>query len=239
MINMSKFDELMKQPLPSKSRMITESEELDDVALDEDLGEANDSALDTVDEMLDDDIEALADALGIDEDDLGEDDYVDDEDDTDLNPEEEMHADDLMSIAATTVLIDDQLNNDEKEDFVANDASTAVAEGFMTDSDVNQMAYDLGLVQESNYPTPMLIRLDAEAKKKQLYALAVNICAAAKNDPDYVKLKKIMKVRKVLRAKLDKKFHNQAIKRMKVYFMRLKKSKSEALSKIGNKMSGK
>ena len=98
------------------------------------------------------------------------------------------------------------------------------------------MAYNLNLIQENSYNKPMLIRLDAESKKKQLYALAVNVCAAAKNDPDYIKLKKVMKARKILRAKLDRKFHSQAVKRMKIYFARLRRSKSNVLSKIGHKM---
>lgn len=236
---MSTFDEIMKQPLPSKRSYM---ESADDLDTDDTFGiedEAETSALDAEDEMMDDEVDALADELNVDDEDVSEDDLADGEDEVDLSPEEEMHADDLMSVAATTVLVDEEMNDDEKEEFIANDAETAVAEGFMTDSDVNLMAYNLGLVQENNYNKPMIIRLDAEAKKKQLYALAVNVSAAAKNDPDYVKLKKIMRVRKVLRAKLDRKYHSVAIKRMKIYFARLRRSKSQALNKLGHKMDNK
>ena len=90
---------------------------------------------------------------------------------------------------------------------------------------------------EAKYNKPMMIRLDAESKKKQLYALAINVCAAANNDADYRKLKKLMKFRKVLRAKLDRKYHTQAVKRMKIYFNRLRKSKSPVLNKIADKVS--
>ena len=108
---MSNFDDLLKQPLPSK-RYMTESTDLDD---------AEDSANDIADEMFDDDIEKLEDELGdIGDEDISDEDLLDgDEDETELDPEEEMHADDMMSIAATPILVDDELNTEEKEDFVS------------------------------------------------------------------------------------------------------------------------
>ena len=113
-------------------------------------------------------------------------------------------------------------------------------EGFLTDADVNMITEsymsDDDYFSEAKYNKPMMIRLDAESKKKQLYALAINVCAAANNDGDYRKLKKLMRLRKILRAKLDKKYHGQAIKRMKVYFNRLRKSKSPVLSNIAKKV---
>ena len=161
----------------------------------------------------------------------------DGENEVDLSPEEEIQADDMMSVAATTMLVNDELNVDEKAEFVQTQGETAVIEGFMTETDVNEIALESGLVQEGKYTNKMIIRLDAESKKKQLYALAVNVSAAAHHDPDYVKLKKVMKMRKILRAKLDRKYHAEATKRMRIYFNRLKKSKAPALSKIGHKFS--
>jgi hypothetical protein len=159
----------------------------------------------------------------------------DDEDEVSLSSDEEMKADDMMNVAATTLLVNDELGVEEKVAFVQNEAETAVAEGFMTDADVNEMSSGLGLVQENSYNKKMIIRLDAASKKKQLYALAVNVSAAAHGDPDYRKLKKVMKMRKVLREKLDRKYKGEATKRMKVYFNRLKHSKSNTLAGIGNK----
>ena len=154
-----------------------------------------------------------------------------------LDPEEEIKADNMMSMAATTLLLNDEMNAQEKADFVQNDAEvrTAINEGFMTDSDVAMLAESSGLVTEGKYNKKMIIRLDAEAKKKQLYALAVNVTAAAKHDPDYMKLKKVMKMRKILRTKLERKYHAEATKRMRIYFKRLNRSSSSALSKIGKK----
>ena len=105
----------------------------------------------------------------------------------------------------------------------------------MTEADINELAAECGLMTEARYTNKMIIRLDAESKKKQLYALAVNVSAAAHNDPDYIKLKKVMKMRKILRAKLERKYHSEATKRMKVYYNRLKNSKSNTLRKIGSK----
>ena len=162
---------------------------------------------------------------------------IDDENEVDLSPEEEIQADDMMSIAATTMLVNDELNAEERAEFVQTHGETAVNEGFMSAVDVNELAMEAGLVQEGKYTNKMIIRLDAESKKKQLYALAVNVSAAAHGDPDYVKLKKVMKMRKILRAKLDRKYHAEATKRMKIYFARLRKSKAPALAKIGEKFS--
>ena len=185
------------------------------------------------DDMSDEELERLDSELSRD----ALDNIVDNEREVDLTPEEEINADDMMSIAATTLLVNDELNAEEKAQFVESEGQIAVNEGFMTSTDVNSIAMESGLVQEAKYTNKMIIRLDAESKKKQLYALAVNVSAAAHNDPDYHKLKKVMKMRKILRAKLERKYHGEATKRMKVYFNRLRRSKSNSLSKIGDKYS--
>lgn len=194
------------------------------------------SSLDDLDNLDDEDLAELDRELS------GElEDEIDSEPEEELDSDAEMDADDMMSMAATTLLVNDELSSDEKKDFIANDADTAIREGFMTDADVNMIAesVEYNYFSEAKYNKPMLIRLDAESKKKQLYALAINVSAAANNDPDYRKLKKLMKLRKILRAKLAKKYHSSAIKRMKVYFNRLKKSKSPVLSNIAKKVEEK
>lgn len=200
------------------------TDDIDDIATGDDE--------DDIDSLSEEELAALDKELGDD----ALDSVVDDEEEVTLSADEEMKADDMMNIAATSLLVNDELNAEEKANFVSTEAVVAVAEGFMTDSDVNQMSSDLGLVQENNYNKKMIIRLDAESKKKQLYALAVNVSAAAHGDPDYYKLKKVMKMRKILRAKLEQKYKGEATKRMRIYFNRLKRSKSNTLSNIGNKV---
>ena len=292
---MSRIEELLSRPLPSKSNYFFEGDDLDKYSNiddqfvqadgvepnkqyqedDDEYGYNDDEAEDafsgryssfgsddsddydnTSDDVGTDDISDLSsidDVDNLDDDDLAEldrelsgelDDEINgaDDDEEELDSDAEMEADDMMSMAATTLLVNDELNSDEKRDFVENEADTAIREGFMTDADVNMIieSYsedDDNYFSEAKYNKPMMIRLDAESKKKQLYALAINVCAAANNDADYRKLKKLMKFRKVLRAKLDRKYHTQAVKRMKIYFNRLRKSKSPVLNKIADKVS--
>ena len=151
-----------------------------------------------------------------------------------------MEADDMMSTAATTIVVNDELNAQEKAEFLesAEQLQIAVNEGLLLESDLDDLMYDLGMVTEGkNYNKKMLIRLDKKSKMKQLYSLAVNVSACAHHDPDFIKLKKVLRVRKQLRAKLRKKYHAEAMKRMKVYYKRLTSSKSSVLSNIGKKLS--
>lgn len=211
---------------------------------DVDVGDAADAASDAEDDEDDDDFdpddlddEALAeldaelsddqlDALN-DEDEKGE---------VELSPEEEQDADDMMGVAATTVLIKDEMNKDEQKKFIEStaDVQAAINEGLLLESDINEMAAELGLFTEKkNYNKKMIIRLDKESKKKQLFALAVNVSAAAHNDPDYRKLKKVNRMRKILRSKLVRKYKSEANKRMKIYFRKLTTSSSGPLAAIG------
>lgn len=163
---------------------------------------------------------------------------LDDEDsEVTLTPDEEQEADDMMGVAATTVLINSEMNKDEKEKFIesAPDVQAAINEGLLLESDVDDIAVGIGLVNEAgnNYNKKMIIRLDKEAKQKQLYAIAVNVSAAAHHDPDYAKLKKLNAMRKIIRQKLNTKYHSEATKRMKVYYKRLVSSNSAPLKQIG------
>ena len=251
---MSKFTDALNSPLPSQinsDAIVTESEELENVDAEQDVDTEGCEGADCEETECDDDIEDINDDEGFDPDNLSDEELAnldaelgndalnsvagEDEGEVKLSPEEEIEADDMMSVAATTMLVRDEMNVEERANFIQNEARTAVNEGFMTESDVNELANEIGLVQEANYNRKMIIRLDAESKKKQLYALAINVSAAAHNDPDYIKLKKVMKMRKILRAKLERKYHAEATKRMKVYYARLRRSKSESLSKVGNK----
>jgi len=217
------------------------SEELDDLAAPAgDDSQVNMDDIEDIGDGEDDDIDDLSDAdlAALDAELSGE--TINDlvaagnEDEVKLSPSEEMDADDMMNVAATTMLVNDELNTEEKVAFLQNEAEvrTVINEGFMTESDVNLMANDLGLVEESKYNNRMIVRLSLAAKKEQLYALAVNVSAAAHNDRDYIKLKKVMKMRKILRAKLRRKYNAEAMKRAKIYLRRLMTSKSGTMQKI-------
>lgn len=262
---MSRFEELLKQPLPSQrdnAEIKTESEE--EIAAS--VVDGDEKV--TVDEQISDDIDSVSDDTTVDHDDI--DDAADAGDDFDpdnmsdeeleamdreltgdtldevvgkdepeetLTPEEEIQADDLMQTAATALLVNDELSTEEKVALINNEdeVNTIINEGFMRESDFNMLASNVGLVEEKNYNRPMIIRLDAASKKKQLYALAVNVSAAAHNDPDYRKYKKVLRLRKILKTKLERKYRTEANKRMRVYYKRLVKSASPTLNKIGAK----
>lgn len=159
-----------------------------------------------------------------------------------LTPDEEMQADDMMSVAATAAIVNDEMNAEEKAQFIESerDVQIAINEGLLLESDIQDIANSAAnFVTENNYNKKMIIRLDKNAKMKQLYAIGVNVSASAHKDPDYYKLKKVNRIRRTLQAKLRKKYHGEALKRMRVYMKRLMSSKSKTLSNIGKKITGK
>jgi hypothetical protein len=168
------------------------------------------------------------------------DDAAGDVEPVELSPEEEREADDLMSLAGTTELIRSELNADEQNEFFesAQDMQIAVFEGFLFESDILPEMSDEEdvLTEKSKIATKNRIFRTADSWKAMLYAIAVNVSARAHNDPDFIKLQKVQKMRRVLRRKLQKKYHGEAVKRMKIYFNRLKASKSPILAKLGKKV---
>lgn len=213
---------------------------------DDPESEINQSILDAEDEDDDDDFDYMDDMSDAEldalDDDIEDDNIatvLSDEPEERLSADEEQQADDMMGVAATTILVNNEMNAEEKAAFIESerDCQIAVNEGLLLESDINEIAESVGLFQEKNYNKKMIIRLDKDAKMKQLYAVGINVSAASHNDPDYRKLKKVNRVRKTLRAKLRRKYHGEAMKRMKIYFKRLRASKSGPLAKLGEKFS--
>lgn len=214
--------------------------DMDDFPVGDDLDDGDDDPFDFDDDVEDMSPAALAGtATAIDDDTINR--VVGPENPQELSPEEEMQADDMMSVAATSVVVNNELNSDEKKDFIESEREIQIAmnEGFLMESDVQEIAESADLVMENSYNKKMIVRLDKNAKLKQLYAIGINVSAAAHHDPDYYKLKKINRMRKLIKARLRKKYHSEALKRMKIYFKRLTGSKSKTLSKIGKKLGNK
>jgi hypothetical protein len=199
-----------------------------------------------VSDLSDEDLDRLEDALkNSDVEDVTinvVDDDDDDEDDTEvkLTPAEDKEADDMMSLAATTQLVQSELNDDEQKKFYESsiDAPVAVYEGFLLESDVEAYlnSEDDMFTESKRFYNKNVVRFTKQARMHQLYAIAVNVSARAHNDTMYNAYKKILRKRRILRAKLDKKYHNEAVKRMKVYIKRLSSSKSPVLNKIGKNL---
>lgn len=199
-----------------------EIEDLDDI----DLSGLTDEELDEMeDELRDSDLD---DAAG-------------DVEPVELTADEEREADDLMSLAGTTELLKAELNAEERASFLesATETQIAVFEGFLLESDVLPASEeDDDVVTEAKMYSKTMVRFSKEDRKAQLYAVALNVSARAHNDPDFIKLQKVQKVRRVLKRRIQKKYHAEAIKRMKVYFNRLRSSKSSVLASIGKKITG-
>lgn len=202
-----------------------DEEDLDDI----DLSDLSDEELDEMeDELRDSDI----------------DDVVGDVEPVELSADEEKEADDLMSLAGTTELLRSELNATEQAQFMesATDTQIAVFEGFLLESDVAESAEeseDGDVMTEAKFAPKTLVRFSAQSRKNQLYSVALLVSARAHDDPDFRKLQKVQKARRILKKRIQKKYHNEAIKRMKIYFARLRNSKSSILSNIGKKFSDK
>ena len=225
---------------PADESKIKITEEYDDEWDDDDLGDivGGDDDDDDIDSLSDDELEQLDQELS------GKmiDSVVGRETPQKVSPDEEMQADDMMSVAATAAIVNDEMNVEEKAQFIESerDVQIAINEGLLMESDIQDIANAAGkFITENNYNKKMIIRLDKNAKMKQLYAIGVNVSAAAHKDPDYYKLKKVNRIRRTLQSKLRKKYHGEALKRMRVYMKRLMSSKSKTLSNIGKKITGK
>lgn len=243
-LTMSKFSELFNKPLPSKE-FLESTEEPDTTNIDPETDVANetgaDKLLNEMDNLFNKDATPAVDpepvapqaatpmpeqltSPGIsDFDDF----KVDTPDNADvvpnaqpLSPEQDQRVDDIMNIAGTQALLQSELTESEIIEFVESiDSDVVVAEGFLTEKTI--------------------VKFDKNAKKAQLYEIAVAAVAKEHNDPLFKKLTTVYKMERILKAKLRKKYHAEATKKVKEYLARAKKSKSNVLSRIVNKITGK
>lgn len=224
---MSKFSDLMAQPLPSAQKA---NEVVEDIKTESVKPEAKseESLIESMDDLImefEDDVEAdevevvqpldsTVAAAVVDEPAEGEE--VDNEP---LTPAESNNVDGVIDAVATPLLLRESLNEDEIMEFVNSmDSDIAVSEGFLMEKTI--------------------IKFDKKAKKAQLYEVAVAAVAREKKDPLYKKLNTVYKMERILKAKLRKKYNSQAQQKVKEYLARAKRSKSGILSRIANKIMG-
>ena len=137
----------------------------------------------------------------------------------DLTPEEDRRVDDTMNAVATPLLVNDLDESSFNEFTESADLDMAVAEGFLTERTI--------------------IKFDKNAKKAQLYEVAVAAVAREKKDPLFRKLQTVYKMERILKAKLRKKYDAAARRKVKEYLQRAGKSKSGFLANIVKKITGK
>ena len=137
-----------------------------------------------------------------------------------LSPDESQRADDVINAVATPLMLNGELSEAEINEFVESvDSDIAIAEGLLTERTI--------------------VKFDKNAKRAQLYEVAVAACAREHNDPDFRKLQTVYKMERILKKKLRKKYNSQAQKKVKEYLARAKKSKSGIISRIAHKITGK
>ena len=224
---MSKFSDLMAQPLPSaqKANEVVDDIKTESVKPEAESGETliesmNDLTMEFEDDVETDEVEIVQPldstvaTVVVDEPAEGEE--VDNEP---LTPAESNNVDGVIDAVATPLLLRESLNEDEIMEFVNSmDSDIAVSEGFLMEKTI--------------------IKFDKKAKKAQLYEVAVAAVAREKKDPLYKKLNTVYKMERILKAKLRKKYNSQAQQKVKEYLARAKRSKSGILSRIANKIMG-
>lgn len=111
----------------------------------------------------------------------------------------------------------DLLTESELEDFVCSSYETvnAVREGVLLEKSI--------------------VRLDKKARYQNYYKAAIFTIAKEKGDRDMKKLMTLWKAERVLEAKLEKKYANEAKKRAKQAMADAKKSKSNIIARIAKK----
>ncbi len=209
-----------------------ESDDDDDFdALVSDIEDEEDIDVDTGVEVDDDD-DIDAEEIEVDIEDEDEDDDEDDsEEPKPLTGSDDTAADNMMAITATPLLLKDELTAKECAEFFESiQGEIAIEEGLILEADATDLF-------EEGYkfaPANRKYMMTKQARYNQLYELAVQIEARNHNDPQYKKLQKIYKIKRQLKANLNKKYGNLAKRRARIYLKRLMTSQSPVLKKIGN-----
>lgn len=219
----------------TRSELTLEDDDLDDLEDDDDEDEEDDEDIaDDISDLSDEELRTLAhDLEDMDTEEPGEGD-----DEVQLTPDEEIQADDMMSVAGAASLIRNELNAEERAAFLENatDVQITMAEGFLNEPLVLSIKESVEPITESKMYNKTTVHFSKKARMAQLHSLAVLVSGRAHNDPDYVKYKKACKLKKIYKAKLDRKYESEARKRVRVMFARMKNSKSSIMKKLGDKM---
>lgn len=244
---MGKFDNILDKPLPSKISRANHFYEFDEDDYEYESDDFDSYNDDDGEDFEEDSISCGTGCEGFEDDDeldddecdkFGDDDCdndisdiiddIDDEDDItvtnsevdQLGPDGEKRVDDALDTVGTAILIGDELSQKECCEFVESvDADILVQEGYLTEKTI--------------------VKMDKNARRAQLYEVALFKVAREHNDRNYWKLQTVYKMERRLKAKLRARYHNEANRKVREYLSRAKKSKSSLLSRIASKLSNK
>lgn len=191
---------------PKKTDSVQESDESESELDKDDLDDLEDD-LDDIDlsDLSDEELAKLEEDIS----DSDIDDAVGDEPEVSLSPEEEREADDLMGVAATTELIKSELSAEDQQKFYESvDAKIAVYENLLMESDLYNTSSEVLTEGTRRIFQKTRVQFSKKDRMAQLFAVAVNVSAKAHNDPLYTKYQKILRIRRITRAKLRKKYRS-------------------------------
>lgn len=218
----SNFFDLLNSPLPSSMFMEDFSDE------DAEAVSIAASIVDDEDDDDDDDIEPAGEPI------IGS-------SDSELTPEEDAEADSIIDLAATPIVLKEELTPAEVKEFAESyEYDIAVEEGFMYEGGQDTLAQDsadiFAATEASKFYNKNVVRFTKQARTNQLFEVCVLACARAKKDPNYIKLAKVQRLRRKLKAILRQKYKAPAMKKAREYIIRLRQSRSPILSKAADKL---
>lgn len=216
---------------------------------DDDLDFSDDEEYEDEDEDDDDGLDSdVLDAISDDDNSSMEDKVADDATtpEEELTPDEKREAADQIATAVPAMLIKTEMDANESVDFFSGDeCSIALDEGLLTEEvidffmdEVRNYDPDAVTTEATTYGNKTIVRFSKQALIARIRGICVVKCARAHRDPDIPKYAKACKQRRFLKARMKKKYGHEADKQARLIIRRMKQSKSPAIKKLSDKVSG-
>lgn len=261
------FDESDLDEFDNASDITEEEEDEDEFDLDDDDDEEFevdlDDLTDTLSQLSDDDIDFDDDDdFGDDdnEDDgfdsdvldaISDDDNKTMEDKVDVTPEEELTPDekkqaaDDIAAAVPAMLIKTEMDANESVNFFSGEESEiALNEGLLTEAALDYFMDEVRnidadtITEATTYGNKTIVRFSKQALLARIRGICIVKCARAHRDPDIPKYAKVCKQRRFYKARMKRKYSREADKQARLIIRRMKQSKSPAIKKLSDKVSG-
>jgi len=141
-----------------------------------------------------------------------------DEEVHDIGPDGEQKIQDTIKAVATPLLIAQECSSEEIEEFLeSTDSDIAVEEGYLTEKTI--------------------VKLDKQAKKAQLYEVALYTIAREHNDRDYAKLETAWALERKLKERLRRRYDSKARSQANKYMRNLKNATPATVRRVGITMT--
>lgn len=255
------------EDMPIESDQYEEEEETDDdfeYGDDEEFEVDLDDLNDTLSQLGDDDLDFgdeddfddededdgfdsdVLDAIS-DDDNRSMEDKVDAIPEEELTPDEKKQAADDIAAAVPAMLIKTEMDATEAVNFFSGyDSEVALDEGLLTQEAVEFFMDEIRNMDEdvtteaSAYPAgnKTIVRFSKQALLARIKGICIVKCARAHRDPDIPKYAKACKQRRFFKARMKNKYGREADKQARLIIRRMRQSKSPAIKKLSDKVSG-